>query len=62
MTIEATANDRGDGRQAADYARLEERILARDQGGASDVYYDLVRAARPGRESRWAAGRRDKSD
>ncbi len=47
MTIEATANDRGDGRQAADYARLEERILARDQGGASDVYYDLVRAGRP---------------
>lgn len=29
------------------YARLEERILARDQKGASDVYYDLVRQNRP---------------
>ena len=27
------------------YAKLEERILARDQKGASDVYYELVRAA-----------------
>ena len=29
------------------YEKLEERILARDQKGASDVYYDLVRAGRP---------------
>ncbi len=29
------------------YARLEERILQRDQVGASDAYYDLVRAGRP---------------
>jgi hypothetical protein len=29
------------------YAKLEERILARDQVGASAVYYDLVRAGRP---------------
>src|SRR6266850_5366192 len=29
------------------YAKLEERILARDQLGASQVYYDLVRAERP---------------
>jgi hypothetical protein len=29
------------------YARLEERILARDQVGASEVYYALVQAGRP---------------
>ena len=29
------------------YGQLEERILARDQKGASDVYYDLVRERRP---------------
>ncbi|MGH7044657.1 MAG: hypothetical protein ACREFY_21335 [Acetobacteraceae bacterium] len=29
------------------YARLEDRITARDQVGASAVYYDLVRAGRP---------------
>ncbi len=29
------------------YAKLEERILARDQKGASEVYYDLVRQRRP---------------
>ena len=32
------------------YGRLEERILARDQKGASDVYYDLVRQRRPMQE------------
>ena len=26
------------------YARLEEKILERDQKGASDIFYDLVRA------------------
>jgi hypothetical protein len=29
------------------YAKLEDRILARDQQGASEVYYDLVRQRRP---------------
>jgi hypothetical protein len=29
------------------YHRLEDRCLMRDQKGASDVYYDLVRAGRP---------------
>ena len=29
------------------YGKLEERILARDQIGASAVFYDLVRAGRP---------------
>src|SRR6201981_2520981 len=29
------------------YARLEERIMARDQVGASEVFYELVRAGRP---------------
>jgi len=29
------------------YDKLEERILARDQKGASDVYYELVRERRP---------------
>ena len=29
------------------YAALEERILARDQQGASEVYYRLVKAGRP---------------
>jgi hypothetical protein len=29
------------------YGKLEERILARDQVGASAVFYDLVRAGRP---------------
>ena len=29
------------------YAKLEDRILARDQKGASEVYYDLVRERRP---------------
>ena len=29
------------------YARLEEKILERDQRAASDIFYDLVRAGRP---------------
>src|SRR5689334_7773689 len=29
------------------YDRLEDRCLMRDQKGASDVYYELVRAGRP---------------
>src|SRR4030095_3454991 len=34
-------------KDAALYAKLEERILARDQVGASQVFSDLVRAERP---------------
>jgi hypothetical protein len=29
------------------YGKLEERVLAREQIGASAVFYDLVRAGRP---------------
>src|ERR1700730_852932 len=29
------------------YARLEDKILERDQGGASDIFYDLVRGGVP---------------
>jgi hypothetical protein len=32
------------------YGKLEDRILARDQKGASEVYYELVRQRRPMRE------------
>src|SRR6266498_2958130 len=32
---------------ASEYARLEERILARDQTGASDVLYRLMKQGRP---------------
>ena len=32
---------------SAEYARLEERILARDQKGASDVLYGLLKQGRP---------------
>jgi hypothetical protein len=32
---------------AAVYARLEDRILTRDQVGAAETFYDLVRAERP---------------
>jgi hypothetical protein len=35
------------GKPEALYDKLEERILDRDQKGASDVYYDLIRAGRP---------------
>jgi len=34
-------------KDAALYDKLEERILARDQLGSSQVFYDLVRAGRP---------------
>ena len=34
-------------KDAALYSKLEERILARDQVGATQVFYDLVRAERP---------------
>jgi len=42
----ANPSRRADGAGAL-YDKLEERILQRDQIGASDVYYDLVRAGRP---------------
>jgi hypothetical protein len=32
---------------SATYAQLEERVLARDQVGASQVYYELIKAGRP---------------
>src|SRR5207248_3098517 len=35
------------------YGKLEDRILARDQKGASDVYYDLVRQRPPMPEVVW---------
>src|SRR4051812_49554697 len=34
----------------ADYARLEDRILARDQKGASDALYGLIKQDRPIKE------------
>ena len=37
-------------RPAADYARLEERIVARDQLGASQALCGLLRAGRPATE------------
>src|SRR6185437_148883 len=38
---------RGGSGAKALYEKLEDRCLMRDQRGASDVYYDLVRAGRP---------------
>src|SRR5215471_21291141 len=35
------------GRPADAYARLEERILARDQVGAAGVFFELARDGRP---------------
>ena len=34
-------------RSTGPYAALEERILVRDQVGASEVFYDLAHAGRP---------------
>lgn len=45
MAVTMTAPAQGERHGA--YARLEERILARDQVGASEVFYDLVKAGRP---------------
>lgn len=47
-----TSGSNGKGHNAAGplYAKLEERIMARDSKGASDVYYDLVKAKRPFKE------------
>jgi hypothetical protein len=41
----ASATDRGEAGSL--YAKLEERIIMRDQVGASEAYYDLLRAGRP---------------
>ena len=47
MSMQAQAARPARGEAANLYARLEERILDRDQKGAAEVYYDLVRAGRP---------------
>lgn len=47
MSPRTQAADRSRDEAGALYAALEERVLARDQRGASDVYYDLLRAGRP---------------
>ena len=44
------SNGKGHNQAGRLYARLEERIMARDSKGASDVYYDLVKARRPFKE------------
>src|SRR5215475_11484382 len=43
MEVHATSG----GDVAHRYTRLEERILARDQVGASETFHDLVRSGRP---------------
>src|SRR5579863_3739498 len=47
MPIERSAAAAGHNKPEALYEKLEDRILARDQQGASEVYYDLLRAGRP---------------
>ena len=46
---------------AAEYARLEERIIARDQTGASDVLYRLMKQGRPLTEITRASTRRTRT-
>ena len=46
MSLAEAVNDRGASARAL-YDKLEDRVLARDQVGASECYYDLVRAGRP---------------
>src|SRR5262245_42459173 len=45
--VVATHGVAGSGAPATAYARMEERILARDQVGAGEIYYALVQAGRP---------------
>ncbi|MCB1745247.1 MAG: hypothetical protein KDK91_33070 [Gammaproteobacteria bacterium] len=45
MAAQMPSNDHAD--SAKQYADMEERMLMRDQKGASQVFYDLVRAGRP---------------
>ena len=44
---QTTAQPQQDGATRALYGKLEDRILARDQKGASEAYYGLVKAGRP---------------
>jgi hypothetical protein len=46
MSLAATVDAQGDSAHGL-YEKLEDRILARDQVGASESYYDLVRGGRP---------------
>lgn len=47
-SISSTARiEQRDAESAQLYGELQERIMARDQTGASEIYYDLVRAGRP---------------
>src|SRR5260370_24137314 len=45
MGLGEAGNDQGASARAL-YGKLEDRVLARDQVGASDCYYDLVRDGR----------------
>ncbi|HUA56473.1 MAG TPA: hypothetical protein VMB81_30095 [Candidatus Sulfotelmatobacter sp.] len=47
MPAQAALKARGESKPAALYAKLEERIIARDQVGASEVYYELLKRGRP---------------
>src|SRR5260370_23030354 len=47
MTTRRQAAAKSQGAAGALYATLGDRVLARDQRGASAVYYDLLRAGRP---------------
>ena len=47
MSHTAAATTDRDPQTRSFYDKLEDRILARDQAGASDAYYDLVRQGRP---------------
>jgi len=47
MSAATHEKNRGRNEAGALYAKLEERMMARDQKGASQVFYDLVRAKRP---------------
>src|SRR3984885_7886802 len=46
MSLAAAVNEQGASTRAL-YDKLEDRVLARDQVGASQSYYDLVRDGRP---------------
>jgi len=46
MSLAEAVNDQGASARAL-YKKLEDRVLARDQVGASECYYDLVRDGRP---------------
>src|SRR5947208_3566666 len=46
MSLAEAVNDPGASARAL-YEKLEDRILARDQVGASEIYYDLARNGRP---------------